>query len=125
LTDQQKSTYDFILNTLSSPDFQLPIKPSLSTEEDDDTEDHQDQNVSNKLTQAEKSHCSREAILRICRATKWDQQRALKRLVDTLVWRREFKVDQINHMELSYEVSVRNYLISNPTSLNTQKRWYK
>ncbi|PLW13360.1 hypothetical protein PCANC_06227 [Puccinia coronata f. sp. avenae] len=102
-TDQQKSTYDFILNTLSSPDFQLPIKPSPSTAEDDDTEDHQDQNVSNKLTQAEKSYCSREAILRICRATKWDQQRALKRLVDTLVWRREFKVDQINHMELSYE----------------------
>lgn len=105
LTEQQKSTYDFIVNTLSSPDFELPVTASASSSQNvkEDPPVEPGPPLSNKLSQAERCYCSREAILRVCRATKWDQHRALKRLVDTLVWRREFGVDQIDHCELSHE----------------------
>jgi len=108
LTVLQRSTYDFIVNTLSEPNFQLPItsaKPAPAPTSSSTAKENvlQDPPSSNKLTQAEKCFCSREAILRVCRATKWDRIRALKRLIDTLVWRREFKVDEINSQELSHE----------------------
>ncbi|POW06085.1 hypothetical protein PSHT_10508 [Puccinia striiformis] len=106
LTNQQTSTYEFIVNTLNSPDFELPT-PALPTSHhttvQEDPPEGSSSHSTKKLTEAEKCYCSREAILRVCRATKWDQNRALKRLVDTLVWRREFQVDQIDYRELSHE----------------------
>ncbi|POW13186.1 hypothetical protein PSTT_03946 [Puccinia striiformis] len=105
LTNQQTSTYEFIV-TLNSPDFELPT-PALPTSHhttvQEDPPEGSSSHSTKKLTEAEKCYCSREAILRVCRATKWDQNRALKRLVDTLVWRREFQVDQIDYRELSHE----------------------
>ncbi|KAH9442502.1 hypothetical protein Pst134EB_028753 [Puccinia striiformis f. sp. tritici] len=106
LTNQQTSTYEFIVNALNSPDFELPT-PALPTSHhttvQEDPPEGSSSHSTKKLTEAEKCYCSREAILRVCRATKWDQNRALKRLVDTLVWRREFQVDQIDYRELSHE----------------------
>ncbi|KNZ45616.1 hypothetical protein VP01_798g6 [Puccinia sorghi] len=107
LTVLQRSTYDFIVNTLSEPNFQLPsfAKPATAPTSSSTAKKDllQDPPSPNKLTPAEKCFCSREAILRVCRATKWDRSRALKRLIDTLVWRREFKVDEIDPQELSHE----------------------
>ncbi|PWN28100.1 hypothetical protein BDZ90DRAFT_231861 [Jaminaea rosea] len=39
---------------------------------------------------------SRESMLRYLRATKWDLAQAKKRLTDTIAWRREFRVDQLD-----------------------------
>lgn len=39
---------------------------------------------------------SRESMLRYLRATKWDLAQAKKRLIDSIAWRREFGVDEID-----------------------------
>ncbi|CAO1623857.1 unnamed protein product [Jaminaea pallidilutea] len=46
---------------------------------------------------------SRESMLRYLRATKWDIAQAKKRLTDTIAWRREFGVDNLNPDELEPE----------------------
>lgn len=46
---------------------------------------------------------SRESMLRYLRATKWDVTQAKKRLTDTIAWRREFGVDEIDADEIEPE----------------------
>ncbi|KAA1112311.1 hypothetical protein PGTUg99_014152 [Puccinia graminis f. sp. tritici] len=111
LTDSQRSVYQFLVDSLSSPDFELPVttpptgsggarlQPLMGNE----LPNQAHSSSSRRLTQTEKCFCSREAIFRVCRATKWDPHRALKRLIDTLAWRREFEVERIDYRLLSVE----------------------
>lgn len=46
---------------------------------------------------------SRESMLRYLRATKWDVPSAKKRLTESIAWRREFGVDDLNPAELERE----------------------
>lgn len=48
-----------------------------------------------EITENERMWLSRECLLRYLRATSWNVQDATKRLLATLAWRREFKVEQI------------------------------
>ncbi|KAA1103512.1 hypothetical protein PGT21_020210 [Puccinia graminis f. sp. tritici] len=111
LTDSQRSVYQFLVDSLSSPDFELPVttpptgsggarlQPLMGNE----LPNQGHSSSSRRLTQSEKCFCSREAIFRVCRAVKWDPHRALKRLIDTLAWRREFEVERIDYRLLSVE----------------------
>lgn len=47
------------------------------------------------LTDNEKMWLTKESLLRYLRATKWDQNEAEKRLLETLTWRREFGVEDL------------------------------
>ncbi|KAH9910107.1 CRAL/TRIO domain-containing protein [Xylariomycetidae sp. FL2044] len=47
------------------------------------------------LTDIEKMWLTKECLLRYLRATKWHQNQAEKRLLETLTWRREYGVDQL------------------------------
>lgn len=46
---------------------------------------------------------SKESLLRYLRASKWDLTHAKKRLTDTIAWRREFGVDELDADEMSKE----------------------
>lgn len=46
---------------------------------------------------------SRESMLRYLRATRWDVTTAKKRLTETIAWRREFGVDQLDSDEMAME----------------------
>lgn len=46
---------------------------------------------------------SRESILRYLRATKWDVKAAEKRLIDTIAWRREFGIEDLDPDEMAKE----------------------
>ncbi|KAI1115770.1 cral trio domain-containing protein [Nemania sp. NC0429] len=47
------------------------------------------------LTDNEKIWLTKECLLRYLRATKWDQNEAEKRLLETLTWRREYGVEDL------------------------------
>ncbi len=47
------------------------------------------------LTDNDKMWLTKESLLRYLRATKWDQNEAEKRLLETLTWRREYGVDEL------------------------------
>ncbi|KAI3323294.1 CRAL/TRIO domain-containing protein [Xylariaceae sp. AK1471] len=47
------------------------------------------------LTDDEKMWLTKECLLRYLRATKWDQNEAEKRLLETLTWRREYGVNDL------------------------------
>ncbi|KAI0157842.1 CRAL-TRIO domain-containing protein [Xylariaceae sp. FL1272] len=53
------------------------------------------QDKSGPLTDNDKIFLTRECLLRYLRATKWDKNEAEKRLLETLVWRREYGVDEL------------------------------
>lgn len=55
------------------------------------------------LTDSEKMWLSRECLLRYLRATKWSATEAPKRLLGTLVWRREYGVEQLTGDDISHE----------------------
>jgi len=46
---------------------------------------------------------SRESFLRYLRATRWDVNQAKKRLTETIAWRREFGVDELDSDEMAKE----------------------
>ena len=46
---------------------------------------------------------SRESLLRYLRATRWDIAAAKKRLIETIAWRREFGVDNLDPDEMAKE----------------------
>ncbi|KAI1259332.1 CRAL-TRIO domain-containing protein [Xylariaceae sp. FL1019] len=54
-------------------------------------------------TDAEKIFLTRECLLRYLRATKWDKVEAEKRLLETLVWRRDYGVDELTPEHISPE----------------------
>lgn len=85
------------------------------------------------LTHNECIWLSRECLLRYLRASSWSPTEAPKRLMNTLVWRREFNVDGItaDHVSiesetgkqhiLGYDINARPCLFMNPGKQNTKK----
>lgn len=85
------------------------------------------------LNNSERMWLTRECLLRYLRATTWNPTHALQRLQATLIWRREFKTEQLTadyispEMEtgkeclLGYDVNARPCLHLNPGRQNTQK----
>jgi hypothetical protein len=55
------------------------------------------------LNDVEKCYWSNQAFQRCLRATKWDYLQAEKRAEETLVWRREFKVEEMKEQDVSKE----------------------
>lgn len=55
------------------------------------------------LDDVERCYWSSQAFQRCLRATKWDYMNGLKRAEETLVWRREFKVEQMKEEDVSRE----------------------
>ncbi|CAH7668477.1 cral trio domain-containing protein, partial [Phakopsora pachyrhizi] len=50
---------------------------------------------SSPLSESERCFCSRECLLRILTATRFDLEKSITRLEQTLIWRRQYGVDQI------------------------------
>lgn len=55
------------------------------------------------LNDVEKAYWSTEAFQRCLRATRWHLDNALKRAEETVVWRREFGVDDMPDSRVSRE----------------------
>ncbi|KAI1102399.1 CRAL/TRIO domain-containing protein [Jackrogersella minutella] len=51
---------------------------------------------SGPLTDSEKMWLTRECLLRFLRATKWHEKESEKRLMETLAWRREYGVEELD-----------------------------
>ncbi|KAI2643494.1 cral trio domain-containing protein [Xylaria nigripes] len=77
LTSEQQSKYDWILERAKSWT-EVPAKEK-----------------NGPLTDSEKMWLTKECLLRYLRATKWDQNDAEKRLLETLTWRREYGVEEL------------------------------
>ncbi|KAI9667273.1 MAG: hypothetical protein M1821_000087 [Bathelium mastoideum] len=85
------------------------------------------------ITEDERMWLTRECLLRYLRATKWNSAEAPKRLLATLTWRREYKVDTFTpdyispenetgkQVILGYDNDARPCLYLNPAKQNTQK----
>ncbi|GKT40988.1 CRAL-TRIO domain-containing protein [Colletotrichum spaethianum] len=58
---------------------------------------------SGPLTDSERQWLTRECLLRYLRATKWNPKDAEKRLLETLVWRREYGVEALTPEHISPE----------------------
>ncbi|KAI5862744.1 CRAL/TRIO domain-containing protein [Durotheca rogersii] len=56
---------------------------------------HSTKGHSGPLTDSEKIWLTRECLLRYLRATKWHEKEAEKRILETLVWRREYGVEEL------------------------------
>lgn len=79
LTEEQQHKYDWLLNQVKSwhqPDDGVNIPKDAPKD----------------LSQDEQFWLTRECLLRYLRATKWNQAQSEKRLIATLLWRREFGV---------------------------------
>ncbi|TKA57499.1 hypothetical protein B0A53_00730 [Rhodotorula sp. CCFEE 5036] len=84
------------------------------------------------LSDVEKCYWSSQAFQRCLRATKWDYPSALKRAEETLVWRREFQVEEMTEEEVwregetgkelvfGYDVNCRPVLYMHPHRQNTE-----
>lgn len=55
------------------------------------------------LNDVERCYWSRQAFLRCFRATKWDYDAARKRAEETLVWRREYGVEDMKEEDVAIE----------------------
>lgn len=79
LTDDQLQKYEWLLNQVkhwSQPDAGVAVPKDAPKD----------------LTDDEKRWLTRECLLRYLRATKWTKEHSEKRLISTLLWRREFGV---------------------------------
>ena len=85
------------------------------------------------ITDDERMWLTRECLLRYLRATKWNAAEAQKRLLATLIWRREYKVNTFTpdyispenetgkQVILGYDNDARPCLYLNPAKQNTAK----
>lgn len=80
LTSDQQHKYDWLLNQVKH--WATPATDGLTIPKDAPAD----------LSDAERFWLTRECLLRYLRATKWHQVSAEKRLIDTLLWRRQFGV---------------------------------
>ncbi|GAA5938402.1 CRAL-TRIO domain-containing protein [Sporobolomyces koalae] len=62
-----------------------------------------DASALHKLDEVEKCYWSSQAFQRCLRATKWDYANAVKRAEETCVWRREFRVEQMQEADVTRE----------------------
>lgn len=67
------------------------------------TEIKSDKGKSGPLTDSERMWLTKECLLRYLRATKWHQKESLKRLHDTVQWRREYGVEELTAEHISPE----------------------
>ncbi|GAA5821281.1 hypothetical protein JCM11251_004551 [Rhodosporidiobolus azoricus] len=84
------------------------------------------------LNDVEKCYWSKQAFLRCLRAVKWDYAAGVRRAEETLVWRREFKVEEMQESDISregetgkelvmgFDVNCRPVLYMHPNRQNTQ-----
>ncbi|KAE8257606.1 hypothetical protein A4X13_0g2248 [Tilletia indica] len=91
LTKDQNTKYEAILAHFSQPSITFPVSfaPNAEKRECNEWE------TSRLLT--------RESLLRYLRAAKWDLNFAKKRLIDTIIWRREYGVDDLKPDEIEPE----------------------
>jgi hypothetical protein len=118
LTADQKAKYDALLKVVSAwtevPETSAKGSPT------------------SQITDGERMFLTRECLLRYLRATKWNMADAVKRLLGTLTWRREYGVlkhsaDYISEENetgkqviLGYDNSARPCLYLNPSKQNTK-----
>ncbi|KAK4164955.1 CRAL-TRIO domain-containing protein [Cladorrhinum sp. PSN259] len=86
LTADQQQKYDWLLEQVKG----WPEVPSTKGK-------------AGPLTDKEKFWLTKECLLRYLRATKWHEQEAEKRLLETLAWRREYDVEQLTADHISPE----------------------
>ncbi|MCJ1284063.1 hypothetical protein MMC26_003394 [Xylographa opegraphella] len=119
LTPEQETKYNSVLNTVSSwttiPNTSATKAPTLP------------------ITDAERMWLTRECLLRYLRASKWSVPDAIRRLLETLTWRREWGLvehtaDYISienetgkQLILGYDIDARPCLYLNPSKQNTEK----
>ncbi|KAI8982724.1 CRAL/TRIO domain-containing protein [Trametes punicea] len=117
LTDAQQGLYDAVLSHFDREDYTIPEVENGA------------------LTEEEKSWLSCECLLRYLRAVKWaSAQAAIKRLEDTLKWRREFGLyDRITAAYVEpevvtgkmviwgYDVDMRPGIYLRPSRQNTEE----
>lgn len=118
LTADQQVKYDHLLKTVSS--WTEVTKPGSKGGPDA------------AITDSERLWLTRECLLRYLRATKWNEAEAVKRLMGTLVWRREyglagFTADSISpenetgkQVILGFDNDARPCLYLNPSRQNTE-----
>ncbi|KAG1729620.1 CRAL-TRIO domain-containing protein [Suillus paluster] len=118
LSEKEQTLYDLVLEHFSAAEYRLPgITQKKSA-----------------LMVDEKFWLSYECLLRYLRATKWDANEAIKRLEDTLKWRRDFGIyDKITpeHVEpegttgkeflFGYDTHGRPALYMCPSKRNTEE----
>ncbi|GMM49560.1 phosphatidylinositol transporter [Starmerella bacillaris] len=120
LSEKEQKDYDYVLNYL------LNLKALPVAEKNSKTE---------PLSETEKAWLSKECIFRYLRASKWDVKNAIKRLEETLVWRRTFGVDPNSSLPadlvevenetgkeviLGYDIDCRPCLYLKPGKQNTK-----
>ncbi|PWN32594.1 CRAL/TRIO domain-containing protein, partial [Meira miltonrushii] len=91
LTEEQQQKYEEVFEHFKSQkDFPVSLKPEEKRRE--------------PLSDWEKLRMvSKESMLRYLRATKWDVRQAKRRLTETIAWRREFGVENLNPEEMAKE----------------------
>jgi CRAL/TRIO domain/CRAL/TRIO, N-terminal domain len=119
LTADQTKKYDEVLKTVSSIT-SVPTSLAKGASE-------------SPLTDDERMFLTRECLLRYLRATKWNVANAIKRIRDTLAWRRDYIGDKLtaDHISienetgkqvlLGYDVEGRPCLYLIPSRQNTDK----
>jgi hypothetical protein len=85
LTPDQKKSYDWLLSHIQA----WKTVPSKA--------------APGPLTDSEILWLTRDCLLRYLRATKWNEQEASKRLLDTLAWRRDYGVEGLTWEHISPE----------------------
>lgn len=122
LTPDQQSKLDKLVQEFNRPDFRLPATlkelKQLWIQQGKETQSRFggffgggagankstiDESTLIPLDDVEKCYWSSQAFQRCLRATKWDYQNALKRAEETLVWRREYKVETMKEEDVSRE----------------------
>ncbi|KAM0788431.1 hypothetical protein ACM66B_001566 [Microbotryomycetes sp. NB124-2] len=116
-TQEQRAIVERIIQHLNDPDLTLPT--SLNTlrhmwrvkdgqrsffgfgSHHKHTKEQQDE--LSPLQEREKMYLSLEQVHRACRAVKWDEHAALRRLEEIVVWRREYGVDDMQPELVSKE----------------------
>ncbi|CAH01160.1 phosphatidylinositol transporter [Kluyveromyces lactis] len=101
LDNEQQVIYHAVLQHFSDPQLRLPVNGHA--------EDLQDSNNYSTLGDWEKFWLSRECILRYLRATAWNAEQTIRRLHNTLLWRRQFGLaDYANLKETATSVANEN-----------------
>lgn len=90
LTDEQKAMYEKVLKHLSDTEFKLPLKlESDASWKKALSQDYSDPTWTS-LSSHEKFFLTKDCIIRFFIGCKWDLDQTLSKLVETVVWRREF-----------------------------------
>ncbi|CED84903.1 Phosphatidylinositol transfer protein PDR16 and related proteins [Phaffia rhodozyma] len=98
LTPAQKTSLANLKAHFASPAFKVPLPTKQFS-----SSECIDLGYTEGLHELEEMWLSEECLLRFLRATKWNEKDATDRLSQTLLWRREFGVDQFTQEYISPE----------------------